>query len=198
MPKRLFDIIAAAAALVVLSPLYLFIAAIVRCDSPGPVLFTQFRLGRGGRPFIIYKFRTMVWNAADTGPGITVDRDRRITRIGRALRRYELDELPTLWNVLKGDMSIVGPRPELPKYLSYYTDTERRILEVRPGMTDLGTLEFRKEAALLDGDDPEGVYVRQILPHKLALNLEYVRRHGLLTDLGIIARTLAAILVQPK
>jgi lipopolysaccharide/colanic/teichoic acid biosynthesis glycosyltransferase len=198
MVKRLFDVVAAGIVLILLLPLYVIIAVIVRFESPGPALFTQPRLGRGGRPFVIYKFRTMTWNAASIGPSITIGSDPRITRIGRILRRYELDELPTLWNVLRGDMSIVGPRPELPKYLPYYGETERRVLDVRPGMTDPATLAFRREAALLTGDDAEPTYVRCILPRKLSLNLEYVRRQGVLYDFGIIIRTLATIIGQPK
>jgi lipopolysaccharide/colanic/teichoic acid biosynthesis glycosyltransferase len=196
--KRLFDIIASALALVVLSPLLLIIALFVKLDSPGPVVFRQPRLGRGARPFEIYKFRTMVVAAQTHGTRITVNKDARVTRIGRILRRFDLDELPTFLNVLKGDMSIVGPRPEVPEYLPFYSDEEKEVFSVRPGLTDPGTLAFRDEATRLVGEDPEGVYTREILPHKLALNLEYVKQQSLLYDLKIIMKTLAAVIVQSK
>jgi lipopolysaccharide/colanic/teichoic acid biosynthesis glycosyltransferase len=198
MAKRLFDIISSTLALVVLSPLLLALALLVKLTSTGPVLFRQRRLGRGARPFEIYKFRTMVAGADRPGPCIAVNGDPRVTRVGRFLRRFDLDELPTLFNVLKGDMSIVGPRPELPEYLSYYSDQQKRVFAVRPGLTDPGTLVFRNEAALLTGRDAERAYVREILPRKLALNLAYVDRQSLTYDMAIIARTLAAVLFQAK
>ena len=198
MAKRLFDIIVSAVALVVLSPLILIVAALVKMDSPGPVVFRHQRLGKGARPFVIYKFRTMVVGDGTGGAPITVGGDGRVTRLGRILRRFDLDELPTLLNVLKGDMSIVGPRPEVPAYLPYYTQEQKKVFLVRPGLTDPGTLVFRNEAMRLVGDDAESVYTREILPHKLALNLEYVKKQSFSYDLKIIGKTLAAILVQPK
>lgn len=198
MAKRFFDVIASGLALILLSPLLAVLALLVKLSSPGPAVFHQPRLGRGARPFEIYKFRTMVNGADRQGSRITVDSDARVTRVGRILRRFDLDELPSLFNVLKGDMSIVGPRPELPQYLPYYSDEQRRVFSVRPGLTDPGTLAFRDEAGRLAGANAEDVYLREILPHKLALNLEYVERQSLLYDAAIIARTLAAVLFQSK
>jgi lipopolysaccharide/colanic/teichoic acid biosynthesis glycosyltransferase len=147
--KRLFDIVFAAVGLVVLSPLLLLVAVAVKVSSRGPVLFRQERIGQGGRAFYIVKFRSMVANAENAGPSITPEGDPRVTRIGRFLRKTKLDELPQLWNVLVGEMSFVGPRPEVPKYVSQYTPEQRRVLELKPGITDLATLEFRKEEEML-------------------------------------------------
>jgi lipopolysaccharide/colanic/teichoic acid biosynthesis glycosyltransferase len=196
--KRLFDAIASLLALTALSPLLLAIAGLIKLDSPGPVFFRQQRLGRGARPFTIYKFRTMRAGASTRGPRITVHADPRVTRVGRVLRRFDLDELPTLLNVLRGEMSLVGPRPELPEYLPYYTEEQKQVLTVRPGLTDPGTLAFRNEAVLLDGEHAEDLYTREILPRKLAFNLDYVRNRSLLSDAAILVRTLAAVVLQSK
>lgn len=196
--KRVFDIATSAAALVVLAPLMVAIAALIKVDSPGPVFFRQRRLGRGARPFVMLKFRTMIADAEVMGPGITVNGDRRVTRMGGLLRRFDLDELPTLVNVLKGDMSIVGPRPEVPQYLAYYTEEQRRVFSVKPGLTDPATLVFRDESALLVGADAEQAYVREVLPRKLALSLAYADRQSFLGDMGIILKTLFVIPFQGK
>jgi lipopolysaccharide/colanic/teichoic acid biosynthesis glycosyltransferase len=196
--KRLFDVIASGIALVLLGPLLGVVAALVKIDSPGPVLFRQRRLGERARLFEVLKFRTMVVDAEAKGPAITIDGDTRITRVGRLLRRFDLDELPTLFNVLRGDMSIVGPRPEVPKYLAYYTEEQKRVFSVKPGLTDPATLTFRDESALLLGSDPESVYVREVLPRKLELSLAYVDRRTFFGDLGIIFRTLFIIPFQSK
>ncbi len=198
MTKRLFDVISSSIALLVMSPVLLVIAALIKVDSPGPVLFCQARLGKGARTFQICKFRTMVSGSPAKGSRITVGRDPRVTRLGRILRRFDLDELPTLFNVLKGEMSIVGPRPEVPEYLAYYTAEQRRIFSVKPGLTDLGTLAFRNEASLLISNNQEQLYIHEILPRKLALNLEYVRRQSFLFDLAIIFKTLTTVLFQYK
>ena len=198
MGKRLFDAIASLVVLAVLSPFFLVIAALIKLDSPGPVFFRQQRLGQGARPFMIYKFRTMQAGAPARGPRITVHGDPRVTPLGRVLRRFDLDELPTLLNVLRGDMSFVGPRPELPEYLPYYSEEQKQVFTVRPGLTDPGTLAFRNEAALIDDARAEDVYAREILPRKLALNLEYIRSRSFLADAAIIARTLAAVVFQTK
>ncbi len=198
MLKRLFDIISAGIVLLLLLPVLLVIAGLIKFDSPGPVVFRQWRLGKGARVFEMYKFRTMLFDAAGKGSSITPSGDTRVTRLGRILRRLDIDELPNLFNVLKGDMSIVGPRPEVPRYLQYYTEEQKRVFSVKPGLTDLGTLAFRSEAALLVGEDPEQFYIREILPRKITLNLEYVKRQGLLYDLSIILKTFALILFQPK
>ena len=195
--KRALDVLLAALGLALLSPLFAFIALRVKRDAPGPVFFRQERVGRGGRLFRIHKFRTM--RVTDGGPQITAAGDDRITASGRWLRRSKLDELPQLIDVLKGDMSLVGPRPEVPRYMALYPDAVRReVLSVRPGMTDLAAIEFRDEERLLAaaqsrGEDPESVYVREVLPVKQRYYLDYVRRHSVAGDLRIIVQTLLAL-----
>ena len=194
--KRLFDVAASAAGLLLLAPLLLAIAVWIRLDSPGPVFFRQERVGLRGQPFRIFKFRSM--RADNAGPQITVGADARITRSGRFIRAYKLDELPQLLNVLLGDMSIVGPRPEVPRYVALYPATVRdEVLSVRPGMTDWASVQYRSESALLaHSSDPERTYVETVLPAKLALCQQYVRERSLLLDLKIIAMTLG-ILLKP-
>jgi lipopolysaccharide/colanic/teichoic acid biosynthesis glycosyltransferase len=188
MGKRLFDIACAATALALLAPLLLALALWVRLDSPGPVLFRQQRVGRDSRPFAILKFRTMQVNAEAAGLQITVGQDPRITRAGSWLRRSKLDELPQLLNVLRGDMSMVGPRPEVPRYVALYpTDVRETVLSVRPGITDLASLAFRDESTLLaQSPDPERTYVEVILPTKLRYACDYVQQRSLWLDLRII------------
>jgi lipopolysaccharide/colanic/teichoic acid biosynthesis glycosyltransferase len=195
MAKRLFDLLLAAAGLLLLSPLLLAIAAAIRLDTPGPALFRQQRVGRGGRPFRIHKFRTMVADAPARGPGLTIGDDARVTRAGRFLRAKRLDELPQLIDVLRGDMSLVGPRPELPRYVAHYPAALReRVLAVRPGITDPSSLAYLDEAErLAAAADPEREYVEVILPAKLAAAADYADRASLATDLGVIWRTLRAI-----
>jgi lipopolysaccharide/colanic/teichoic acid biosynthesis glycosyltransferase len=174
-----------------MSPVFLLIAIAVKADNGGPVLFRQQRVGFRGKLFWIYKFRSMVLNAEQMGAQVTSNGDPRITRLGRLLRRSKLDELPQLWNVLRGDMSFVGPRPEVPRYVEQYTPEQRQLLEYRPGITDLATLSFRNEEELLrEADDPEDFYVRQCVPRKFALNLQYARQANFFKDLFIIAHTL--------
>lgn len=199
MLKRLFDIVFAALALLLLCPLLLAVTLWVRLDSPGPVLFRQRRVGRGGRPFDIFKFRTMAAGAEALGPQITVGADTRITRAGAWLRRTKLDELPQFYNVLRGDMSVVGPRPEVPRYVALYPpDVRTTILTMRPGITDLASIAFRDESALLARSaDPERTYVEQILPAKLDYALQYMRSHTLWLDLRIIGWTVLAVLGRP-
>ena len=196
MTKRLFDIAFALLALLLLGPLLLAVALWVRLDSPGPVFFRQQRVGRSGQLFDIYKFRTMQTGAEAMGPQITVGEDARITRAGAWLRRSKVDELPQFINVLRGDMSVVGPRPEVPRYVAQYpADVRETVLSVRPGITDLASIEFRDESALLArSSDPERTYVEQILPAKLRHAQEYVRTRSLWLDLRIIARTVLAVL----
>ena len=195
MAKRLFDLLLAAAGLLLLSPLLLAIAVAIRLDTPGPALFRQQRVGRGGRPFRIHKFRTMVADAPARGPGLTIGDDARVTRAGRFLRAKRLDELPQLIDVLQGDMSLVGPRPELPRYVAHYPAALReRVLAVRPGITDPSSLAYLDEAErLAAAADPEREYVEVILPAKLAAAADYADRASLATDLGVIWRTLRAI-----
>lgn len=196
MAKRLFDIAFAALALLLLCPVLLAVALWVRLDSPGPVLFRQQRVGQGGRLFGIYKFRTMHTGAEAVGPQITVGMDARITRAGAWLRRSKVDELPQFLNVLCGDMSVVGPRPEVPRYVAHYPADLRAVaLSVRPGITDLASIAFRNESDLLaHSPDPERTYVEQILPAKLRYAQQYVRTRSLWLDLQIIARTVLAVL----
>lgn len=200
MAKRAFDLVVAALALLLAAPLLLLIALAVRLDSPGPVLFRQERVGRGGRPFRIHKFRTMVSDAAARGPAITVGDDPRITRVGRWLRRSKLDELPQLLDVLAGDMSLVGPRPEVPQYVARYPAALRdRVLALRPGITDPVSLAFADEGALLArAADPEREYVEVILPRKLDAAAAYAERATLASDLCVIARTLRLLVQRSK
>jgi len=194
MFKRVFDLIGAAAGLLLLAPVFLIIAALIRRDSEGPVVFTQERVGRAFRPFRIYKFRTMVRDAPHRGGPLTCGADPRITRVGQLLRRTKLDELPQLINVLKGEMSLVGPRPEVWQYVQAFRQDYEQILTVRPGITDLASLKFRDEAAVLaDADDPEQMYVSRVLPEKLGLGKEYARRHSLALDLELLLKTVAAL-----
>jgi lipopolysaccharide/colanic/teichoic acid biosynthesis glycosyltransferase len=198
MTKRLFDLLLAGVGLLALSPLLLLIALWIRLDSPGPALFRQERVGRFGVPFRIHKFRTMTHAALPTGPQITVGADARITRAGRWLRRYKLDELPQLFDVLRGAMSIVGPRPEVPRYVCLYPPALRdKVLSVRPGITDLASIRFRDENALLSAAaDPEREYTEVVLPAKLRYAAEYVDHATLGTDLRLIGLTLKALLTR--
>lgn len=194
--KRLMDIVVAGSALLLLGPLLLAIALWVRCDSAGGALFRQERVGRHGRHFTIYKFRTMRTGADKAGPAITVGEDARITRAGHWLRHSKLDELPQLFNVLTGDMSLVGPRPEVPRYVAMYpADLHDLVLSVRPGITDLASIAFRNESALLaQSTDPERTYVEDILPVKLDYAARYAQSPSLWQDLVILVRTAHAVL----
>jgi lipopolysaccharide/colanic/teichoic acid biosynthesis glycosyltransferase len=194
MIKRLFDIGAAGVGLLLLAPLFALIAAWIKIDSPGPVLFRQQRVGRHGVLFPIFKFRTMA-NAAGEQSQLTVGRDARITAAGSFLRRYKLDELPQLINVLQGTMSLVGPRPEVPRYVACYPPEVRAIvLSVAPGITDWASIEYREENAILGrAADPEQAYLEIILPAKLDYYVRYVRERNLWVDLRIIFRTMSAI-----
>ena len=198
--KRAFDIAFSATVLLLLAPLLAVIALWVRCDSPGPIFYLQGRVGRHGQPFRIYKFRTMQVGADAAGPQITIGRDARITRAGHVLRRAKLDELPQFANVLRGEMSVVGPRPEVPRYVALYpTDVAAQVLSVRPGITDLASLAFRDEGDLLArSDDPERTYVQDILPAKLQYACQYVQTRSLWLDLSIIVRTVATLAGSPR
>jgi lipopolysaccharide/colanic/teichoic acid biosynthesis glycosyltransferase len=195
MAKRLLDLLVAIAGLAVLAPVLLAIAVLVRLDSSGPVLFRQTRIGRHGIPFEMLKFRTM-YESTTNGLQLTVSRDARITRIGRFLRATKTDELPQLVNVVRGHMSLVGPRPEVPRYVALYPPQVRDVvLSVRPGITDEASILFRNEAAILaTAADPERVYIETILPQKLRIYEAYARRHGLRGDLRILLRTISAVL----
>jgi lipopolysaccharide/colanic/teichoic acid biosynthesis glycosyltransferase len=192
MAKRLFDILFSAGTLIVLLPLLLAVALWIKLDSPGPVFFRQVRVGRGGRLFNIYKFRSMRVDAQTHGPQITVGDDARITRSGALIRKYKIDEFPQFVNVLFGDMSLVGPRPEVPRYVGLYPPEVRDlVLSVRPGITDLASIAYRDESELLGRSaDPERTYIEKLLPAKLALCERYVRERSFLGDLAIIGRSM--------
>jgi len=189
MGKRLFDIAASSLLLILLSPILVLIAAAIVIESGGPVLFLQTRIGRKFRPFQIWKFRSMRMDTA--GTRITIGGDKRITRVGKVLRTTKLDELPQLWNVLRGDMSLVGPRPELPEYVDLYRPRFRKVLEIRPGVTDLASLEFRDlEKVLASAADPLREYAERVLPRKLDMAEDYLHRRSTLLDCSILIRTL--------
>jgi lipopolysaccharide/colanic/teichoic acid biosynthesis glycosyltransferase len=194
MMKRIFDFSLAGVGLVVLAPLLALAALAIRLTSPGPIFYRGLRAGLRGTPFRIYKFRTMVVNADKIGgPSSSAD-DPRITGIGHFLRRFKLDELPQLFNVIKGEMSFVGPRPEVMQEVVLYTDSEKQLLDVRPGITDWASIKFRNEGELLRGSpDPHQAYLEKIRPEKVRLGLEYVHSRTLLTDCRIILLTLKAI-----
>ncbi|MGN0759716.1 MAG: sugar transferase [Candidatus Ventricola sp.] len=195
--KRVMDIAISAAALCVLWPVFLLIALAIVIDDPGPVFYRQVRVGRGGRPFRIFKFRTMVVDADKKGLSITVGRDSRITRVGAFLRKTKLDELAQLLNVLCGQMSFVGPRPEVPRYVELYTPYQRQVLLVRPGITDYASIAYRNENDLLAGaDDPEKMYIETIMPDKIELNMKYLREISPLADLRLILKTVIAVITD--
>jgi lipopolysaccharide/colanic/teichoic acid biosynthesis glycosyltransferase len=196
--KRVIDVLGSALGLVVLWPLLAGIAIAIKLDSPGPAFFRQERIGKDGQPFRIFKFRSMIAGAAQTGTAITIRADSRITRVGAFLRRTKLDELPQLINVLLGDMSLVGPRPEVQAFIKLYTPQQRAIiLSLRPGMTDYAAILFRDESSLLDGrDDPIKIYQHEIMPIKFAYYERYSRDVGLVNDMRIIAATVSLLMFR--
>ncbi len=190
--KRAFDIVCAALGLLILSPVLLVCALLVGLTSPGGVLFRQERVGKDGVPFTIYKFRSM--RKDNAGLKISTSGDSRITPVGRVLRKAKLDELPQLWNVLKGDMSFVGPRPEVREYTDLYTPEQRQVLLLRPGITGLASIRYRNENELLTAsDDPNRTYIEEIMPAKLALDLEYIPRACVSYDIKLILETLVTV-----
>nr|WP_314657551.1 sugar transferase [uncultured Fusobacterium sp.] len=194
MLKRMFDIILSLFGLMILLPFMLIIAIFIKLDSKGPVFFKQIRVTKGGREFKIFKYRTMKVGS-DKYSQITVGKDNRITGIGSFLRKYKLDEIPQLINVLIGDMSLVGPRPEVPKYVVLYTDEQKEILKVRAGITDYASIEFSDENDLLASEkDPEKAYIEKIMPKKIELNKKYLSEISVLTDIKIILLTIKKIL----
>ncbi|EHJ02061.1 MULTISPECIES: sugar transferase [unclassified Clostridium] len=189
--KRIFDFVCSTLGLIILSPILIIIAIRIKTDSDGPVFFRQIRVGEKNREFEILKFRTMVVNAEKLGRQITVGNDSRITKIGAFLRKYKLDELPQLINVFKGDMSLVGPRPEVPRYVKLYDEKQKKVLEVKPGITDLASIRYRDENDLLgEAENPDEFYINTIMPDKLALNLEYINRNNIFIDIYIILKTI--------
>jgi len=198
--KRLFDLACVAPAMLLLAPLFCVLAVWIKLDSPGPVFFRQERIGKDGQPFRIFKLRTMIDDAETKGGQITVGGDPRITRSGQFLRRFKLDELPQLINVLKGEMSLVGPRPEVPGYVALYPRKDRQIvLSVPPGITDEAAIRFRHENALLaDQADPEAYYVERILPQKIPLYVKYVKERTLVKDIMLILKTIYVLLLGDR
>ena len=195
MLKRAFDVSCAAIGLVLSSPFVLAAAIAIQLDSPGPALYKGERVGRDGRPFRMLKLRSMVSDGG--GPSVTVAADPRVTRVGRFLRRSKLDELPQLVNVLRGEMSLVGPRPEHADYVKLYTPEQKRVLSMRPGITGPAALAFVDEEAMLSGAHAETIYEREVMPRKLALDLEYVDHHSFGGDLRILGRTAALVVTRP-
>src|SRR5215813_3343835 len=188
--KRMFDIVVSLIGLICLLPLLLLAAVLIKLDSTGPVFFRQTRMGTRFRPFNILKFRTMVQNSSTRGQAITVGDDPRITRVGWFLRKTKIDELPQLINVLRGEMTFVGPRPEVPQYVELFRKDYEEILKVRPGITDLASIKYRDEAALLgQSQNPEEEYVKHVLPDKISLGKEYIRCSSLAFDLTLIFKT---------
>jgi len=192
--KRQFDVVMALCGLMLFAPIMLVVASWIRITSPGPVLFSQIRIVRYGRPFRLYKFRSMVIDADRYGSSVTTGRDPRITTVGRILRKTKLDELPQLWNVLRGDMSFVGPRPDVAEIIETYTPQMRHILDVRPGITSIASLHLRHEEDLLSlAIDPDTFYVTTVVPAKVELAMEHVRRNSFLFDLTILLQTVWAV-----
>ena len=193
--KRLMDIVVSGGALLVLWPVLALIALAIKIDDPGPVFYRQVRVGRDGKPFRIFKFRTMIVDADKKGLQITVGRDNRITRMGALLRKTKLDELAQLINVFVGEMSFVGPRPEVPKYVDMYTPYQRQVLLVRPGITDYASIAYRNENDMLEGaEDPERMYIDVIMPAKIELNMKYLREISPLADIRLILSTIVAVI----
>ncbi len=192
--KNLFDLVFGLLGLIILSPVLLLIAAVIKLTSPGPVFFLQERVGKDGKPFKIFKFRTMIPDAEKHGLKITVGKDHRVTGVGEFLRKYKLDELPQIINIVRGEMSFVGPRPEVPRYVAHYSEAERRVLSVRPGVTDLASIKYRKEHELLgESSDPEKTYIEEIMPEKLRINLEYVENAAFHNDVKLLWQTVKAV-----
>lgn len=196
MVKRLLDIVLSLIGIIALSPLFAVLAIVIKLESKGQVFYRGERVGRYGRNFRIFKFRSMIRNAEKIGAASTTATDMRVTRCGKFIRKYKLDELSQLFNVLIGDMSIVGPRPEVRKFVNMYTDAEKTILTIRPGITDWASIKFYNEGEIIEAsgfNDPDEAYTKLIRPEKLCLQLKYVQEHNLWIDLKIIFATLLTI-----
>ncbi len=193
--KRLFDIILSSFGILLLSPILVIIAALVKISSKGPVFYRQVRVGKGNEDFRIFKFRTMYTGSDKKGLLTVGGRDPRVTKVGYYLRKFKLDELPQLFNVFTGEMSLVGPRPEVRKYVDYYSDSDMEVLSVRPGITDYASIAFRNENDILkESEDPERKYIEEIMPIKLGLNKKYIAEKGMFKDLSIILKTITVII----
>src|SRR3990167_1938811 len=194
MTKRLFDLILSFLGLLILSPFFVAIAIAIKRDSVGMIFYKGKRIGRFGKPFLIYKFRTMVVNADKKGASSTADDDTRLTKIGIFLRKYKLEDLPQLINILKGEMSFVGPRPQVAWVVKLYNDEEKKILNVRPGITDYASIKFSNEGEILKGSsDPDKAYMEKIHPEKMKLGLQYAQNHSLWIDIKILYKTFITI-----
>jgi len=187
--KEVFDRGVALVGLLLLSPLFLIIAILIKLDSKGPVFYKGRRIGKGGKEFLIYKFRSMTYGSG-IERDVTIKDDTRITRIGRFLRRTKVDEFPQLFNVLKGEMSLVGPRPESPRYVRFYSNREKEVLRVKPGITGITQLAYKDEELWLSSKDPEGFYLREVLPKKLESDLHYIENRSFWKDLKILIKTI--------
>lgn len=195
--KRVFDFMASLLGLLILSPILLVTAIFIKIDSRGPIFFKQKRVGKNKETFEIYKFRTMVTDAEKMGKQITVGNDRRITRIGKVIRKCKLDELPQLINVLKGEMSLVGPRPEVPRYVELYDEYQEQILLVKPGITDYASIKFINENEILGASsDPEEEYIKEIMPNKIELNMQYINNFSIFEDIRLILKTILYIVIR--
>ncbi len=193
--KRVFDLILSIPSIIILSPVFLISAILIKIDTSGPVSFSQERIGRGGRPFNLYKFRTMVKNASGIGPSVTPANDPRITRVGRLLRKFKVDEMLQIFNIVKGDMSVIGPRPELRKYVDKFRDDYGEILKIKPGMTDYALIAFRNEEEILSKfDNVEEGYIKEVMPEKIRLYRKYLNEMSLGTDIRIFFGTIMEIL----
>ena len=195
--KRLFDIIASGLGLLILSPLFFILAILIKLDSKGPVFYRQVRVGKGNKDFRIFKFRSMRVGS-DKGSLVTIGgRDPRVTRSGYYIRKFKLDELPQLINVFVGDMSLVGPRPEVRHYVDYWTEEQMHVLDVRPGITDPASIKFRNENELMEkAEDPEDYYINVIMQEKIKMYLDYVQNHSFLGDIGLIFKTFWTIIKE--
>jgi lipopolysaccharide/colanic/teichoic acid biosynthesis glycosyltransferase len=192
--KRVFDLVCAAIGAVVLAPPLVVIAVLIKRGDGGPVFYRPIRVGHRGRRFRVWKFRTMRVGADREGIGLTVGEDDRVTDAGRSLRRYKLDELPQLFNVLAGEMSLVGPRPEDPRFVELYTPEQRQVLELVPGITDPASIRYADEGAMLGAaEDPEREYVERIMPEKIEINVAYAKRATVRSDLGVVVRTIVRV-----
>ena len=197
MLKRIFDLILSVIGIVVLFPLYVLIAILIVIDNKGPIIFKQKRVGKNNNDFTLLKFRTMLVNSDKSGLLTVGEKDSRITRIGFYLRKYKIDELPQLFNVLKGEMSFVGPRPEVRKYVSLYSKEQMQVLSIKPGITDYASIKFINESEILGkSSNPEDDYIKLIMPEKLKLNLDYIHNYGIFSDIEIILTTLKKILFR--
>ena len=195
--KRIFDVVASGLGLLVLSPFFLLLAVWIKLDSAGPVFYRQVRVGRYNRNFRLFKFRSMRVGSDKKGLITVGGRDPRVTRSGYFIRKYKLDELPQLINVLLGDMSLVGPRPEVRKYVEMYTSEQLHVLDVRPGITDMASIRYRNENELLaEAEDPEAYYIREIMPDKLKIHLEYVAKHSFWLDMKLIFKTITEVVTK--